>query len=83
MTTITIKNIPDDIYEKLKASAKENHRSINSEGVLLIKMAVMQRHVDVAAVLEGARQARELTAHYIITDEELTKFKSEGRDVYC
>lgn len=80
MATITIKNIPDDVYEKLKASAKENHRSINSEVILLIKLAVMQRRIDVDAVLEGARQARELTAHYVITDEELTKFKNEGRE---
>ena len=32
---------------------------------------------DVGAVLEGARQTRELTAHYVITDEELTKFKAQ------
>ncbi|MGC1376778.1 MAG: Arc family DNA-binding protein [Anaerolineales bacterium] len=79
MATITVKNIPDDIYEKLKETAKENHRSVNSEVILLIKMAVMRRPMDVAAVLEGARQTRELTAHYVITDEELTKFKNEGR----
>ena len=80
MATITVKNIPDDIYEKFKESAKENHRSVNSEVILLIKMAVMRRPMDVAAVLEGARQTRELTAHYVITDEELTKFKNEGRN---
>ncbi len=80
MATITVKNIPDDIYEKFKENAKENHRSVNSEIILLIKMAVMRRRVDVDAILEGARQTRELTAHYVITDEELTKFKNEGRN---
>jgi plasmid stability protein len=79
MATITVKNIPDDIYEKLKEAAKENHRSVNSEVILLIKMAVMRRPIDVAAVLEGARQIRESISYYI-TDEELTKFKNEGRE---
>jgi predicted CopG family antitoxin len=80
MATITVKNIPDDVYELLKENAKENHRSVNSEIIIAIKMAVMRRRVDVDAVLEGARQTRELTAHYVITDEELTKFKNEGRN---
>lgn len=82
MATITIKNIPDDIYQKLKESAKENHRSVNSEVILLIKMAVMRRHVDVDAVLEDARKIRESISYYI-TDEELTKFKNEGRNDRC
>ncbi|NBD34139.1 MAG: Arc family DNA-binding protein, partial [Cyanobacteria bacterium] len=30
-TTITVKNLPDDIYERLKEAAKANQRSINSE----------------------------------------------------
>ena len=80
MATITVKNIPDEIYQLLKESAKANHRSINSEVILAIKMAVMRRPIDVEAVLESARQTRERTAHYVITDEELTRFKNEGRN---
>lgn len=79
MATITVKNIPDDIYEKFKENAKENHRSVNSEIILLMKMSVMRRRVDVNAVLEGARQIRDSISYYI-TDEELTKFKNEGRE---
>ncbi len=30
MATITVKNIPDDVYAKVKASAQDQHRSINS-----------------------------------------------------
>jgi plasmid stability protein len=79
MATITIKNIPDDIYELLKETAKANHRSINNEVILAIKMAVMRRPINVQANLERARQIRESIAYYI-TDEELTKFKNEGRE---
>jgi plasmid stability protein len=79
MATITVKNIPEDIYELLKESAKANHRSINSEVIVAIKMAVMRRPIDVQDNLERARKIRELTSYYI-TDEKLTKFKNEGRE---
>lgn len=31
MPTITVRNIPDAVYKRLKASASLNHRSINGE----------------------------------------------------
>jgi plasmid stability protein len=31
MPALTVKNIPDDLYDHLKVSAKAHHRSINSE----------------------------------------------------
>jgi antitoxin FitA len=36
MTTITVKHIPDALYERLKLTAKTNHRSINSEIIACI-----------------------------------------------
>ena len=81
ISAFTIKNIPEELYQKLKESAEANHRSMSDEAIFLIRVGlVMSRPVDVAANLERARQIRELTAHYVITDEELTKFKNEGRD---
>jgi plasmid stability protein len=79
VATITVKNIPDDIYKLLKESAKENHRSINSEIILAIKMSIMRRPINVQANLERAREIRESISYYI-TDEELTQFKNEGRE---
>lgn len=34
MASLTIKNIPDEVYDMLKRSATANHRSINGERVL-------------------------------------------------
>lgn len=31
MTTITLKNIPDDLHQRLKESASRHHRSFNRE----------------------------------------------------
>jgi len=81
MATVTIKNIPDEVYEKIKLQAKANHRSINSEMISIFEHAVQKRTPDdVQAILERTRKIRELTAHYVISDEELTRWKKEGRE---
>ena len=81
MATVTIKNIPEEIYEKIKLQAKANHRSLNSEIISIFEHAVQKRTPeDVKMILERARKVRELTAHYVISDEELTQWKKEGRE---
>jgi plasmid stability protein len=42
-TNITIRDIPDDIYEKIKRQASQHHRSINSEVIVCLKKT-MQSH---------------------------------------
>jgi len=37
MPTITVKNIPDELYERLKEVASANRRSINSEIIISIE----------------------------------------------
>ena len=76
MTTITVKNIPPDIYEKLKKSAEQNRRSINSEIIVCIEHAV---GINPDLLLNNARQLREKAAAYSITDEELAEARAAGR----
>ena len=80
MVTITIKNIPAQIYERIKAQAKTNHRSINGEILSILDQAVSLPPIDVQATLERARKVRELTANYAITAEEIEKMINEGRE---
>lgn len=81
MATITVKNIPEEIYERIKLQAKANRRSVNSEIISIFEHAVQKRTPEnVQAILERARKVRELTAHYTITNEELTRWKKEGRE---
>ncbi len=79
MVTVTIKNIPEQIYERIKAQAKINHRSINGEILSILEQAISIPPIDVKATLERTRKIRERTAHYVITDEEMSKWKKEGR----
>ena len=81
MVTITVKNIPEDIYERIKLQAKANRRSVNSEIISIFEQAVPNRTPrDVKEILERARKVRELTAHYTITADEINRWKKEGRE---
>jgi len=80
MVTITIKNITEKIYERIKVQAKVNHRSINGEILSILEQAVSLPPIDVQVTLERARKVRELTANYTVTADEIEKMINEGRE---
>ena len=47
MPAITVKNIPDLIYENLKFAAKAHHRSINSEIIACLEKELMHEKIPV------------------------------------
>ena len=79
MPSITVKNIPPELYERLKQSAKANHRSINSEIIACIESMVYPRRIDPEQYLAEARRLREKFGSYVVTDEEIDQAKREGR----
>lgn len=79
MATITVKNIPDDLYHRLKTLAEINRRSLNSEIITCIEQAVSSRKIDPEEMLAKARQLREFTSHYVISDDEFNQAKNQGR----
>jgi plasmid stability protein len=78
MATITIKNIPDDLYADLKRAAASNRRSINSEIIVSIEQAVRSKRVEPDELLAKIRVLREETAVYL-TDDMLDQAINEGR----
>ena len=79
MATVTVKNIPDELYDRLKSVAEINRRSINSEIIMCIENTVISRRINRDEVLENARQLRQLTDGHLISDEEFSQAKAEGR----
>ena len=79
MTTITVKNIPTDLYADLKRSAEAHRRSINSEIIFCIERAVRSRKVSPDEVVARVRILRERTARYPVSDEAFTQAKTDGR----
>lgn len=79
MATITVKNIPDDLYERLKATAVANRRSINSEIIICIERAMISQPIDSQQILARAREARTFTAKHIAQQHELEEAIKTGR----
>jgi plasmid stability protein len=80
MTTLTIKNLPSELYTRLKTQAKKNHRSINSEVIAVLEKALSIPPIDVEATLERTSKLRELTADYVVSAEEIENMINEGRE---
>lgn len=78
MTTITVKNIPDDIYEKLKAKANTNRRSINSEIINCIEKNVTSTRIDPEKFIAQIEQIPQSDAPKLNNDM-LQQFKESGR----
>lgn len=80
MATITLKNIPDRLYERLKTLAKLRHRSLNSEIIFTLEKSLgtsdsdrEERRKKIQAFRESVAQKGQLTA------EEIEKAINEGR----
>lgn len=78
-TNFTLKNIPDDLYEKVKERAERNHRSINGEIISLLDAATSPRPMDVDEMLAKARELRGRTRGYLTDQDMIDRAKREGR----
>ena len=45
MPALTIKNIPEDLYNELKLVAEQHHRSINSEVIVCLKRTLLPKKI--------------------------------------
>jgi antitoxin FitA len=79
MASLTIKSVPDDLYEQLRQSATQHRRSMNSEVIVCLQRALRSTQIDAAAFLARARAHRKRASKLVLTDRVLAKAKSEGR----
>jgi plasmid stability protein len=57
-TTLTLKNIPDEIYERLRQSADLHRRSLNSEAIVCLETILVPTRIALSQRLERARALR-------------------------
>ena len=82
MATLTIKNVPRELYKQLKKRAAEHRRSMNSEVIVCLEEQILtpiapRNNVD--QILEEARRLRRFTAGHRLTGEEIKAAINEGR----
>lgn len=78
MPSITVKNIPDSIYKKLKVQAEERHRSMNSEIISCLEKSVDSNRVSSDEILRQARIMRQ-KAKGTLSLEETQEAIKQGR----
>jgi len=79
MASVTIKNIPDELYEQLKLSASAHHRSINSELIVCLERVLMPTKVSAEERLASAKELRNRVNAKQIDVSELDEVKRAGR----
>jgi plasmid stability protein len=57
-TTLTLKNIPDEVYDRLKTAAKAHRRSLNGEAIVCLETVLMPTKMSSSDRLARARQLR-------------------------
>lgn len=80
MITLTLKNVPASVYERLKAAAERHRRSLNNEAILCLEKALLEQgKEDPSALVARARQIRAKRAGIHVTEADLKQAREEGR----
>jgi plasmid stability protein len=79
MATLTIKNIPEKLRERLKESAAQHRRSINGEAISCLEKALVGNRLDPEDFLARARSLRARMPRVFVTERTLRAAKNQGR----
>ncbi|MGF1610377.1 MAG: Arc family DNA-binding protein [Kiloniellales bacterium] len=79
MTTITLKNIPDDLYERLKQQAQAHRRSVNSELIHCLETVLRPKRITAEERLARIRSLRPRIDPKAVSEEDVLEAIDEGR----
>jgi antitoxin FitA len=77
--TLTLKNIPDEVYDRLKLSAEAHRRSMNSEAIVCLETALLTSRLTVGERLERARTLRAALPKGRFGAQDIDAMKRAGR----
>lgn len=78
-TTLTLKNIPDVVYERLRHSAEAHRRSLNSEAIVCLESVLFPTKVTTAERLARARALRSALPKGKFRARDIDAAKRQGR----
>lgn len=78
-TNLTLKNVPDEVYDRLKHSAALHRRSLNSEAILCLETALMPTSIPPAERLARARALRATLPQENYSVKNIDADKQQGR----
>ena len=77
--SITLKNIPDDIYDSLRIAAEAHRRSLNSEVIACLERVLMPTRIPREEHLVTARKIRDELAGKKFNVADIEKAIDQGR----
>lgn len=77
--SLTLKSIPDEIYQRLKSSAELHRRSMNSEAIVCLESVLMPGKMAPAERLARAQALRASLPQGVLRAKDINALKSEGR----
>ena len=78
-TTLTLKNIPDVVYDRLKLFAEAHRRSMNSEAIVCLETVLLPSKVTPAERLARARELRAALPKGQFKVRDIDELKRAGR----
>ena len=77
--TLTLKSIPDEVYQRLKASAEVHRRSMNSEAIVCLESILLPGKMAPAERLARAQALRATLPQGKFHTKDIDALKREGR----
>jgi antitoxin FitA len=77
--TLTLKNLPDEVYARLKASAESHRRSLNSEAIVCLESVLLPERFDANEHLARARALRATLPKGNFSTRQIDALKRTGR----
>ena len=78
-TTLTLKNIPAELYGRLKEAAEAHRRSLNSEVIVCLESILLPQKISVDQRLAQARQLRQALPSGAFNASDIAQLREEGR----
>jgi antitoxin FitA len=76
---MTLKNIPDELYERLKFNAQLNHRSLNGEVIMRLDNSLQKPRMPASERVARAKALMRDLDPKKFKASDIDKFKREGR----
>ena len=78
-TTLTLKNIPDEVYDRLRLSAATHRRSLNSEAIVCLETVLLPIKLSASERLTRVRKLRAELAPVKFRARDIDTLKRQGR----
>jgi len=80
MPAITIKNVPDELYDDIKKGASKNLRSINNEIIFRLRETLSHRKTNPNRLISKIDKINSIISLPALNDDFISNAKNQGRE---